>query len=394
MDIKKYRKLKVKVFFLTLLVIGLVGYIAYDKFLYKYIPIIKENKDNKEVDMSMNIELDDIVILVKDYYYKNDLIKEDNLISWNISSSEYFGYYGNDNSVKYYQLQGSYSCKDQTPSCVYTAAEDDTTKKEKHFFEVYAVIDESSDTKKLKSIERVLPSEDDFHKVNKSVPDNTKKKDILKKVFKNYYENNNFVNKDNLDTWEIQTIQYMKSKEETNLYQLTGTYSCKDNTPDCLSFAVASDPVDNVYSFDIIVEIKEKKDVYTIVNVENNIYYDKSMSITKEELISLLKDYTKNSNLIDESKLTNWDIATVTYMGYYKETTNKKYYMLKGTYICNDNSGTCIKLENIGVKRNDGSYPYSMYMEVSFDTKKGEVVSLTETMPSGNDFISFNENIN
>ncbi|MDE5889289.1 MAG: hypothetical protein K2H20_04645 [Bacilli bacterium] len=92
MDVQKYRKLKVKVFFLTLLVIGLVGYIAYDKFLYQYIPLSKEKKNHNEVDTSVSIEFDEIVVLVKDYYYEKELIKEDNLISWNISSSEYVGY--------------------------------------------------------------------------------------------------------------------------------------------------------------------------------------------------------------------------------------------------------------------------------------------------------------
>ncbi len=95
MDVQKYKKLKVKVFFLTLLVIGLIGYIAYDKFLYKYIPI-KEDKTNNEVDTSMNIELDEIVVLLKDYYYEKELVKEDNLVSWNITGSEYKGYYDNE----------------------------------------------------------------------------------------------------------------------------------------------------------------------------------------------------------------------------------------------------------------------------------------------------------
>lgn len=392
MDVQKYKNLKVKVFFLTLLVIGLIGYIAYDKFLYKYIPI-KEDKTNNEVDMSMNIELDEIVVLLKDYYYEKELVKEDNLVSWNITGSEYKGYYGNENNIKYYQLQGSYSCKDKTPTCVYTLSEDETSKKDKHFFEIYASVDESSETKKIKSVERKIPSGDDFKQVNKAVPDNTKKKDILKKVVKSYYTTNKYVDNDNLNTWEITTVQYMKSKGENNLYQMSGSFSCKDNTSNCLHFSSASESVNNVYSFEIIVEIKEKKDVYTIVNIENNIFNDKGMSITKEDLINLLKNYSKNSNLIVEDKLTSWDIATVTYMGYYTKDNNKKYYMLRGTYKCNDNTGTCLTLENIGVKRNDDSYPYLMYMEVSFDSNQKEVVSLTETMPSGNDFISFNENI-
>lgn len=394
MDIQKYKKLKVKVFFLTLIIIGLVGYIAYDKVLYRYIPTKDEKKVEKEIDSSMNIELDEIVVLVKDHYYANNLVKEDNLVSWSISSSEYVGYFGDNSKIKYYQLQGSYSCKDQSPSCVYMTVQNEKEKKETYFFQIYAVIDESNENKKIKSIEKDLTTDDTFNQVNKSVPNNTKTEEEIKKVFKTYYETKKFVNSENLNFWDIKNVNYIKTVEDNKIYQLTGTYACNDNTGSCLYFDTERQPTNDVYPFDIIVTFKEKNGVYAVVSIEQNIYLDKSTSIKKEDLVNMLKNYTKESNLMTEDNLFKWDIASVTYLGYYKNDTTKKYYQLKGTYNCKDNSATCLKLDSYGVRRPDSSFPYSIYMEVTYNESGGTVTSLTESMTTNTDFVSFNETVN
>lgn len=394
MDIQKYKKLKIKVFFLTLIIIGLVGYIAYDKVLYKYFPQKEEKTEEKEIDSSMNMELDEIVVLVKDYFYSKDLVEENNLVSWSITSSEYLGYIGDNNDTKYYQLQGSYSCKDQSPSCVHMNVEDKTTKKETNFFQTYAIIDESGDTKKVKSVEDTLTTEENFNQINKEVPKSTKREEEIKKVFKTYYEAKGFIQSDNLTFWEIKSVNYVKTKDDNKVYQLTGTYSCNDNTESCLHFDSPREPVDSVYPFDLLVTFNEKNGIYSVISIEQNIYQDKSVTIKREDLISMLKTYTKDSNLMTEENLIKWDISSVVYLGYYNTNTSKKYYSLKGTYSCKDNSATCIKLDNYGVKRNDGSYAYSIYMEVTYNESGGKVTALLENLPTNTDFVSSNQTIN
>ena len=56
----------------------------------------------------------------------------------------------------------------------------------------------------------------------------------------------------------------------------------------------------------------------------------------------LLKDYYYLNNHIAADTINYWNITEVTYVGYYKVDSEKKYYLLQGTYSCTDFSPTCI----------------------------------------------------
>ncbi len=67
--------------------------------------------------------------------------------------------------------------------------------------------------------------------------------------------------------------------------------------------------------------------------------------LTSDEIISLLKEYSKVNGLYDESNTEFWNITDITYLGHYKEDIQTKYFVVNGTYKCKDNSVDCVYVE-------------------------------------------------
>lgn len=67
--------------------------------------------------------------------------------------------------------------------------------------------------------------------------------------------------------------------------------------------------------------------------------------LAASEIIALLKDYSKRNNLYDETNTKDWNITSVTYLGYYKNKVDEKIYVLSGNFNCKDNTSDCVYME-------------------------------------------------
>lgn len=408
MEIEKNNKLntqqKIIMILIIIILLSVLSYIIYINFIKKE-PNSNQIENNKlEVDKSLNIELDEIIVLVKDYYYKNNLVNEENLINWTITKSTYMGYSTSDKNLKYYLVDGEYSCKDHGNDCVYLAVAEEA--KEKNEFKIYVAIDESQNEKKLVSIEQFISN--DIVEVNENVTSSNDNFNKVSSTLKEFYEKNNLVDNTNLKEWNIENIQYIKKENNLIYYQVIGTFSCKDNSTDCLYFEQVDDTKNNnfIFNFDIILTLKENNNEYSINNIENNKYYlveenedntkkekDNSTNITKEKLETLLKQYIKGQGLAQENEISTWDITKVTYIGYDKNDQYVKTYKFEGKYSCKDGGYECTYQEQVDYEISPGVYPYSVYGV--FDTRNNtlNIKQLYGGFTSSDHLILVNEEI-
>lgn len=233
--------------------------------------------ENVEYEDNLTLDLDEIVILVKDYYYKNNLVEKNNLSKWKINSSTLVGYYKDKKDIRFYLVEGKYSCIDKGNSCVYMDVADNP--KEENEFKVYVAVDESDSKKVLKSIEQLAPSGDNFFDINKEV--NNDETDMINKMnsgLRKFYENNNTLSDmNNLKDLSVKYVEYIDTEENNKQYVVVGTYSCKDETSDCLYFEQVGEPLaDHSYDFNIIVSYDEKENVKIL---GSNTYYKVDYSI-------------------------------------------------------------------------------------------------------------------
>ncbi len=350
---------------------------------------VKENVGEK-VTYKNNFNLDDIIPLVKDYYNSKNLVNLNNLESWNITKATYIGA-AKDKNIGYYHLEGTYSCKDQTHSCVYVSQE--VTKNGKNIFDVYVEVEEKSGEKTILNISQLVPDNDLFSKDEEELSSDLNKYNDIINLLKKYYETNNLVNSDNLKSWNFTSVEYYYKKANSLIYEIQSTYICKDNTSDCVYVSQVDNPNnDNSYNIKLYVEVDENKS--KIISIDTLPYKEtpkEDKKVTKESIISPVKKYFEDNSLVNKDNLTSWNITKVTYVGFFTEQPNKKIYKLEGSYKCNDSSSECLYLEQVGNKNPDNSYPFQIYATFIDNNNTLTFENVFGTLTSQDNFNEVNE---
>lgn len=325
----------------------------------------KENIGEK-VSYKNNFNLDDLIPLVKDYYKIKKLVTLSNLESWNITKATYIGA-SKDKNTGYYHLEGTYSCKDQTSSCVYVSQE--VSKNGKNIFDVYVEVEEKTDEKKILSISQLSPDNNSIYKDEEELSSDLSKYNDIVNLLKNYYETNNLVNTNNLKSWDFTSVEYYYKKDNSFVYEIQSIYICKDNTSDCIYVSQVNDANnDNSYTIKLYVEVDESKS--QIISIDTLPYKETAKEdnkITKESIISPVKKYFEDNSFVNKDTLISWDITKVTYIGFFTTKPNEKIYKLEGSYKCQDSSSECLYLEQTGEKNPDNTYPFQIYATFTVD---------------------------
>lgn len=92
----------------------------------------------------------------------------------------------------------------------------------------------------------------------------------------------------------------------------------------------------------------------------------------ENEYIKALKKYYEENNLLDNKNLDFWEIKTI--------TKKNEYYLLDGSYKCLDDTSNCVYLEQTPEKKEDGSYKYSVYIEVKESNNEIIIESIFGTL--------------
>lgn len=375
----------------TLLIIIVLLMITFIFLLYAYLN--KNNSttnDKKETTTSYltlaeNTTTNELITMIKDYYYENNLIDEKNISTWNINTIKYLGFYNNQDTL-YYLAKGIYKCLDNTGSCIYLEQEP-IPSNNTYEFKIYLEIEYKDNKPNIKNITQSI-DENKLNKEELEIKDDTEFEEKITQKIKDYYQSKSLITENNLEYWNITSIEYFKNKEDINIYEIKSTYKCQ-NGSSCIYTEQESEPnSDDSYNLNFFIEFNSNEEITNIYNVYTEKESDSKESITKEELTTKTKNYFQENNFIVSTPKI-WNINKITYSGYYKNTPNQKIYHLEGSYQCQQNNSDCIYLEQVYEMNKDKTYPFSIY--VTLDSQNN-IESIFSTLTTTN-FVTINKEI-
>ena len=174
----------VLVILLIVCVLGLAGYIVYDKInetstsnLSKTTTTnVVKDKEKSDVETKDNIANQDIepsklIELTKEYYIQNNYYKEQEVEWLEVSSIRYLGY---TTENKYYVLSGNYRCNDLSSNCVYNEQTELVDDNNIYLFKTIIVLNNDNKIEKLDSVasENLAKNNllgDDFNYINQYI---------------------------------------------------------------------------------------------------------------------------------------------------------------------------------------------------------------------------------
>ena len=345
----------------------------------------KEKNNEKENKTSLSEEKLEITEILKNYYLENNFLDKENLKEWNFTSVNEVSY-SNDESLVYYEIIGNYSCKDNSSTCIYLEQVSDP-QDNIYSYKIYIGLDSN---KKIEFISGSLMNNDNILENQDPLKDENKYSQLVK----DYFVENNFVQKDNLKNWNINEVIKEAEKDDYSDYILRGTYSCLDNSYSCLYLEQIGEPLeDSKYEFTFYVNIFESDTELKIVNLSqskiSSEQEENSLVLSKNNVISILKKYYQTNNFQDINNTKYWNIENIRFYGYRQENPNIKYYYVTSTFMCNDNSYNCIYVEQAGNSNKTNEYTANFYIGI----EDSEVKSLSGVLMY-DDFIIINSTLN
>lgn len=97
----------------------------------------------------------------------------------------------------------------------------------------------------------------------------------IKSIYMSYFKGGNFVDEDNLQSWNIEKVTYVGNYKNTNkrVYNVTGYYVCKDKETDCIYQEQSEDADSNgKVSFSNTFDVEVKSDGSLIFVIMDNTY--------------------------------------------------------------------------------------------------------------------------
>ena len=316
----------------------------------------------QKYDEVLNLKYNDLSNILKNYYYANNLIDENNLLIWNIENIKYLGF---ENNLKYFEISGYYICKNSKSDCVYQEQISDPVNG-KYPYIVYV---ELINDRTIKSITGVLTNKDISKKDEEVQQENLPETNKYIEALKEYYLTNNLVKLDNLTTWHITKISEIYYNTELEYFLLEGFYQCKDNTSNCVyQEQVPEQNKDNTFYYGVYISVLENDSKIIIDKIFGTLpeVEEKKNSLNSNQITDLLKNLYKNSKLVNESNLDYWTTKQITLYGYNEDTY---IYYYEGVYKCLDNSSECLYTEQVGDSNSKNEYNFNVFIEIENNEK-------------------------
>lgn len=388
---KRFNIAPLIMFLLFICVIGMGVYIFID-----YKKDIENNTVPSYLSKSFNVDnTKEISSVIKEYSYDNNLALKDNIKSWDLDSIKYIGYLENDENLELYKVNGTYSCKDESSSCVYVSQVNDE-EDGKYGYQVYVTVKKDKDgyklvdiTSQVETVTNVLSNKDD------GIRGTGYTQEELVLVYKTYMISNGFVLKPDLSEWNA-TLTYVGKNKEQLVFFASNSYSCLSGTAYCIYQAQVGE---NPFVFDIALTMEKDIDgIYKITSIgpKHEVVLEETAleidiqdgKVTRELVAGKIKDFYITSGGAVQDNLKKFDVSYITYLGDLK--SNASMYGMKATitYACNDGMKTCVSED---VKRDPSSkdYTFSVAFDVMLDAT-GEY-KVVQIYPVGNnDHININ----
>ncbi len=301
---------------ITVLILGIIGYIVYDNFLK--VDKTAPNYDNSNttttkktfIETNEDIKYNELVNLLKDFYINQepregitDFYDDDNVESWNIDNIKYLGYYANEENIKYYVATGNFKCKDNGATCIYIEQLDDVITNTIPFKAVFAI----KQTKNKYEFDHMESSI--FDDLVKGDPESSNGFVLIDKFVKsidNKQETNNIVNKikalpkenDSSVLWEgdIYNLTREYIDFNTNFKNIEKTENGFNLSYSCVLYDENNrdESIDKCTKFKI--DIAEKDN-----NIFADFYYGLKLIFTDSYIIAYEGGYAGNLRIFDKS---------------------------------------------------------------------------------------------
>ena len=369
---------KSKSILIVVLLLMIVGVII-AACLYKQ-PEKEKKVIESKVDMTLAkaLYLDDVIAGVKDYYYRNNLIEENNLEYWNIQNSELIGYYEESTDTKIYSVQGEYKCLDGTGSCVYLEQIGDMNSNGTYPFKIYAEINVDTEPYKVKGIMGALVT-------NGLVED----KSIISKVNEELENNiisslkNKMIESSLYDESKVNSIvlnaEYEKNVDGKNYYHIYGNYNCTDQSSDCFYQSQVETIKNGMYPISLFVVGETNGNEFVLERIDDCMVERPSDDVIEnepatdvlsdQEIFELLKSYYRDKNLSTESDIDEWVLVNVS-------LSNSNTYKVVSKYKCLSSDSTCVYVSQVDDPDSDGYISFEVTVVVDKENEKYFVKSV------------------
>lgn len=161
---------------------------------------------------------------------------------------------------------------------------------------------------------------------------------LVYKKFVDYLTKEKMLDKKKLDKLEFNLVEVDEKNELGGSdYHVNLKYSCKKGKK-CLILTKEYYSNDNV---DLYIRFDNYNEVDSILYFKDSgVHYNNLVSLYTEKL----KEYLLANEKIDEENLRQFELSLVENHGKYKfrSVTYAESYLVKITYLCNDNSNTCV----------------------------------------------------
>lgn len=186
--------------------------------------------------------------------------------------------------------------------------------------------------------------------------------------FVDYAIENKMLNKNKLDSLEFNVVEYDGANDEDGGdYYVNLKYTCK-NDSSCLKLVKEYESNDNV---GLYVRLNKFNEVYEIAYFKaEGKHYDDLVALYTETL----KTYLVENSKLELENLRDFKVALEDNYGKYKfrGITYSDSYMVKVTYMCNDNGNTCVHaLDDSDM---EGDFSNLMFFGSMFVDSEGKVL--------------------
>ena len=205
-------------------------------------------EDNTTLDSDTNLH-DKVKKAIKEFYTSKNLLNEKNLTSWNFTKVEYVQ---KENDTITYQIESNYKCSNNDSSCVYVEQEQDKNSDGSYKFNFYVEMQNDTVTNLYTATDS---NQDSNSEVGSTDEYNLTKEEILD-LFIAQSKKSGLYHEENVASIKATNalfVGYYQSKFDTKIYKLEGTYTCKDNTSDCVYLEQVGEPTNNEYPISIYV---------------------------------------------------------------------------------------------------------------------------------------------
>ncbi len=183
-----------------------------------------------------------------------------------------------------------------------------------------------------------------------------------------YYDENKMLNRSNLDDFKINSLTLDEKHDEGIDYYLDVSYTCKDGSMDCLK---TEKELFDSSNFGVYISLNHFNEIYNITYFKSTGEHTNQMVVDYTEKI---KTYLLENEKMNEELLRSLDIKFVENHGKFKfrNVVYADSYLIDFTYMCTDNSNTCIEFfdkEDI-----DGDFANLHFLAAMFLDDEGNVM--------------------